>query len=303
MKRLLFVSIFFLILCMCGCAGIQSGVGTTFTFYDDQISLFERVEAGQEQFALVNMVRIEGGTFVMGSPAEEIQRHKDEVQHQVTVSSFYIGIYELTQEEYESVTGTNPSVIKGFNLPVTDVNWFDAVEYCNRLSQREGFTPVYTISGSGKNRIVSWNRAANGYRLPTEAEWEYACRAGTATPFSMGNNITTDQVNYDGRYPYNNNPKGENRDIPLPVGSFEPNSWGLFDMHGNVWEWCWDWYGDYSAEMQTDPAGPSSGRFHVVRGGSFHYRGKAARSANRYVNTPMGRGSTCYGFRIVRSYH
>jgi len=294
---------FLFIICLCGCVGIlHSGIRNTITFYDDQIILSGKTEAGEVQPALVKMAFIEGGTFIMGSPKDEKQRHNDEVQHQVTVSSFYIGIYELTQEEYELVTGTNPSVIKGLDLPVTNLNWFDAVEFCNMLSEREGFMPVYTITGRGKERIVSWNRAANGYRLPTEAEWEYACRAGTTTPFNLGNNITTDQANYNGDYPYDKNPKGENRDRPMPVGSFEPNPWGLYDMHGNVWEWCWDWYGNYPKEAQIDPTGPSSGRAHVVRGGSFHYRAKSARSANRYINSPMGRGSDCYGIRLVRTY-
>jgi formylglycine-generating enzyme required for sulfatase activity len=138
-------------------------------------------------FIPANMVSIQGGTFSMGSPANEPGRLGHEgPQHQVTVNSFYMGRFPVTQAEYEAVMGINPSRFKGLNLPVELVNWFDAVEYCNRLSQREGLTQAYSISGIGDNRTVIWNRNANGYRLPTEAEWEYACRAGTTTAYNTG---------------------------------------------------------------------------------------------------------------------
>ncbi|GBU28681.1 hypothetical protein R84B8_02241 [Treponema sp. R8-4-B8] len=143
------------------------------------------------------MVFIQGGTFTMGSPTNEPGRSSYEVQHQVTVSSFYMGKYEVTQKEYKEIMGTNPSNFKGDNLPVEQVSWYDAIEYCNKRSQKEGLTPAYTRNGYN----VTWNKNANGYRLPTEAEWEYACRAGTTTPFSTGNNVTTSQANYDGNYP------------------------------------------------------------------------------------------------------
>jgi formylglycine-generating enzyme required for sulfatase activity len=140
---------------------------------------------------------------------------------------------------------------------------------------------------------------SNGYRLPTEAQWEYACRAGTGTPFSTGNNITTSQANYDGRGPYNNNAKGENRGKTTPVGrSFAPNAWGLYDMHGNVWEWCWDWYGSYSSGAQTDPGGAVSGYSRVIRGGSWDNYGQYLRSAYRNFDYPYGR-SYVIGFRLV----
>jgi formylglycine-generating enzyme required for sulfatase activity len=231
-------------------------------------------------------VRINGGTFTMGSPANERGRDDDEVQHQVTVSSFYMGKYEVTQKEWTAVMGSNPSSFKGENLPVEMVSWYDAVEYCNKRSQKEGLTPAYTISGSGNNRTVTWNRNANGYRLPTEAEWEYACRAGTTTPFSTGNNITTNQANYS-------NNKTSN------VGSFAPNAWGLYDMHGNVWEWCWDWYGRYSSGAQTDPVGASSGSDHMRRGGCWIYSAVLVRSAYRGYDDPNERISLI-GFRLVR---
>jgi len=245
---------------------------------------------------LNDMVRIQGGTFTMGSPTNEPNRVNDEVQHQVTVSSFYMGKYEVTQKEYQEVMGVNPSNFRGDNLPVENVSWYDAVEYCNRRSKKEGLTPAYTKNGDN----VTWNRNANGYRLPTEAEWEYACRAGTATPFSTGNNIITSQANYDGNYPYNNNAKGEYREKTMPVGSFTPNVWGLYDMHGNVSEWCWDWYSGYSSGYQTDPTGAVTGSGRVVRGGDWYNDGRYLRSAFRNYFNPLNR-YYYIGFRLVRS--
>lgn len=242
-------------------------------------------------------VRIYGGTFTMGSPANEPGRSKDETQHQVTVSSFCMAKYEVTQKEYQEVMGTNPSAFKGDNLPIEIVSWFDAIEYCNKRSQKEGLTQAYTISGSGDNRTVIWDRNASGYRLPTEAEWEYACRAGTTTPFGTGKNITTNQANYNGNYPYNNNSKGDSREKTTNVGSFAANSWGLYDMHGNVCEWCWDWYENYSESAQTDPMGASSGSRRVTRGGYYANGALFLRSAKRQYSPPDGHyiGN---GFRI-----
>jgi uncharacterized protein YjdB len=245
-----------------------------------------------------SLVRIEGGTFTMGSPSNEPERGSIEVQHQVTLSSFYMGKYQVTQAEYEAVMGTNPSYFKGSNRPVEQVSWYDAVEFCNRLSQQEGLTPAY--SGSGSNITCNWS--ANGYRLPTEAEWEYACRAGTTTPFNTGNNITTSQTNYNGNYPYNNNAKGIYRETTTPVGSFASNSWGLYDMHGNVYEWCWDWYGSYSSGAQTNPRGPVSGAYliRVIRGGSWYDPGRVLRSAYRYNIDPSHKDISL-GFRLARN--
>jgi len=262
------------------------------------------------QSAPANMVRIQGGTFTMGSPASEPGHDSDEAQHQVTVSSFYMGKYEVTQKEYKEIMGVNPSSFKRDNLPVEQVTWYDAVEYCNKRSQKEGLTPAYTINKNQSDPnntsnldTVKWtvnlNRNANGYRLPTEAEWEYACRAGTTTPFSTGNNITTGQANYNGNNPYNNNAKGENRGKITPVGSFAPNPWGLYDMHGNVYEWCYDWYGNYSIDAQTDPRGAVSGAFRVARGGSWNNTAGNARTAYRFAYTPSYRFLNI-GFRLVR---
>ena len=233
----------------------------------------------------------------MGSPSYEVGNNAYEgPQHQVTVSSFYMGRYEVTQKEYREVMGANPSYFKGDSLPVESVSWYDAINYCNRLSQLEGLIPAYTVNGVN----VTWNPNANGYRLPTEAEWEYACRAGTTTPFSTGNNITTAQANYDGNNPYNDNAKGASRQKTINVGSFQPSPWGLYDMHGNVSEWCWDWYGAVNAARQTDPIGPSSGTSHVTRGGSWVNGGRDIRSAARNYGAPSYRSSNL-GFRIARS--
>ncbi|WP_461255910.1 SUMF1/EgtB/PvdO family nonheme iron enzyme [Treponema sp. R80B11-R83G3] len=251
--------------------------------------------ANPQSAVSADMVRIQDGTFKMGSPANELSRGSDEVQHQVTVSGFYMGRYEVTQKEYKEVMGTNPSKFKMDDLPVERVNWYDAVEYCNKRSQMEGLTPAYTRNGDN----VTWNRGASGYRLPTEAEWEYACRAGTTTPFSTGNNITTSQANYNGKYPYNNNAKGENRKKTTAVGSLLPNAWGLYDMHGNVWEWCWDWYGDYTNRSQTDQIGVVIGTHRVLRGGGWSSCGLDLRSACRDYFYPNYRNYNI-GFRLVR---
>jgi len=266
----------------------------------------------QQNSVPIDMVLIKGGTFTMGSPANEPERMDHEgPRHQVTVSSFYMGKYEVTQKEYQEIMGTNPSGIKGDNLPVENVSWYDAIEYCNIRSKKEGLTPAYTINKNQNDPnntskfdivrwTVNWNKNANGYRLPTEAEWEYACRAGTTTPFSTGNNITTSQANYDGNDPYNISAKGEYREKTTSVGSFAPNAWGLYDMHGNVWEWCWDWYGDYTSGAQTDPMGAGSGTVRVFRGGSWYLPEEFVRSAYRASIDPNYR-EIPLGFRLVRN--
>ena len=158
-------------------------------------SLFSLIFPTYFIFADGNFIFVEGGSFVMGSPVYQRGRNNGEIQHRVSVSPFYMSEYLITQEEYEELMGTNPSIFKGTNLPVEGVSWFDAIEFCNKLSESEGLTPVYTITGTGNERTITWDRNGNGYRLPTEAEWEYACRAETTTTFNTGNNITTNQAN------------------------------------------------------------------------------------------------------------
>ena len=235
----------------------------------------------------VGFMLIRGGTFMMGSPAGEVSRRSNEIQHQVRVSDFYIAEYEVTVAEFRRFVA-----VKGYqwnegtqgeaNDPVVNVSWNDAVAYCKALSAKTGKV----------------------YRLPTEAEWEYACRAGSRTPFNTGENLTTGQANYNGNYPYNGNPKGVYRQKTVPVNSFAPNAWGLYNMHGNVYEWCSDWYGaSYYDECKmkgivTNPAGPATGSYRVLRGGSWYYDAVPCRSAYRDDDTPGFRNGHV-GFRLV----
>jgi len=243
---------------------------------------------------------IKGGTFTMGSPISEPERQTDETQHRVTVGDFYLDKYSVTQKEYRELMSGNPSENSGDNLPVENITWFDAVRYCNARSAKEGLTPAYTISGE----TVTWNRAANGYRLPTEAEWEYACRAETTTPFNTGNNITDKEANCYNHYGYNNNSSGRvtggARGSTAPVGSYAANKWGLFDMHGNTADWCWDWYGEYQTTAQTNLQGPLNGTLKVNRGGGFNDFPKHIRSAYRAA-TPPDNTSFNLGFRLARN--
>jgi formylglycine-generating enzyme required for sulfatase activity len=210
------------------------------------------------------------------------------------MSGFYLGKYEVTQGEYKALTGDNPSRFIGQDLPVENVTWFDAVLYCNALSLREKLTPAYMIH----RETVTWNLNTTGYRLPTEAEWEYACRAGTTTPFHTGDRITTDQANYNGTISYANILRGIYRQKTVPVGSFPANPWGLYDMLGNVYEWCWDWYGEYPIMIQRNPAGPSLGVNRVIRGGSWNYSARSLRSSCRNSDAPTHRASSL-GFRLL----
>lgn len=253
-----------------------------------------------------DFVLIPGGAFQMGSPEEEAWRSEDETQHTVTVSDFYMGIYELTQEEYQEVMGENPSSFSGEGLPVENVSWLDAIRFCNARSEKEGLAPAYAIDG----QTVSWDRGADGYRLPTEAEWEYACRAGTETPFNTENSISAEEANYYGHYPYEiednyftqgnlTTKPGQYRQTTVAVDSFSPNAWGLYNMHGNVGEWVWDYYGAYGAEEQSDPSGAETGTLRVYRGGGWNDFAKNMRSAYR-ATLAEDKGSFNIGIRLVR---
>jgi formylglycine-generating enzyme required for sulfatase activity len=233
----------------------------------------------------LEMAVIPGGTFMMGSPENEEERwgYGRSPQHQVTVPSFFMGKYPVTQAQYQAIMGTNPSRFKGSNRPLERVNWNNVVAFCEKLSQR-----------TGKN-----------YRLPSEAEWEYACRAGTTTPFHFGEKITTDLANYDGNCTYGGGIKGIYRGETTEVGSFEvANNFGLYDMHGNVWEWCQDsWHSSYkgaptdgSAWLDTE----ENTNFKLLRGGSWVYDPEACRSAYRLDNN-LDNDHDYIGFRVVCS--
>ncbi|MDR1159565.1 MAG: SUMF1/EgtB/PvdO family nonheme iron enzyme [Syntrophomonadaceae bacterium] len=254
-----------------------------------------------------NFVLIQGGSFQMGSPDSEAWRGADEQQHTVTVSDFYMGRYELTQEEYQELAVYNPSTFSGANLPVENLSWLDAILYCNVRSEKEGLTPAYAVNGE----TVTWDRSADGYRLPTEAEWEYACRAGTTTPFYTENSISAEEANYYGHYPYQieenyfsqgnlDTKPGEYRQTTFAVGEFSSNKFGLYDMHGNVGEWVWDYYGEYSTQEQSDPPGPASGTLRVYRGGGWNDFAKNMRSAYR-ATLAADKGSFNIGIRLVRN--
>ena len=215
------------------------------------------------------------GTFMMGSPDLEAGRSSDEPQHQVTISQgFWLGKHEVTQEVWEGVMGTNPSAHGGADRPVERVSWVDVQAFLDALNIGIGDGPVY--------------------RLPTEAEWEYACRAGTTTRFYWGDDPNETAIADYAWYSGNGNFETHN------VGEKMPNPWGLQDMSGNVFEWCQDWYGDYPAGPVTDPQGPASGSFLVMRGGSFTVDPAYCRAAERNFNAPSGQG-TDIGLRLLRT--
>ena len=227
----------------------------------------------------ITMILIPAGEFMMGSPEGEKEREDDERLHRVTITKpFWMSKCEVTQEQWQGVMGSNPSEYRGAIKPVQGVSWNDIQDFFAKAN-----------GGSGRGRFT----------LPTEAQWEYACRAGTATPFYVGETISTDQANYNGNAAYGNGRKGVWRGKIMPVGSLPANAWGLHDMPGNVWEWCWDWYGEYTAGPQTDPVGPADGRLRVLRGGSFVIHPTYCRSAARLRCLPSNTPGL-FGFRLCR---
>jgi formylglycine-generating enzyme required for sulfatase activity len=238
----------------------------------------------------MEFVCVPRGTFLMGSSPEERDRYDDEdPHHAVTLTRpFYLGVYQVTQRQYEQVMGRNPSRFAhgrggGPFHPVEQISWNDAVEFCHRLAE-----------------LPSESKRGYRYRLPTEAEWEHACRAGTETPFAFGRTITAHQANFDGNFPYNGGPAGPYRNATAPVGSYRPNAFGLFDMHGNIWEWCQDWFQDdaYGAGDWIDPQGPQYGHDRVLRGGGWYNNAGSCRSAYRYWDQPEDSDDDM-GFRVV----
>lgn len=230
----------------------------------------------------MDFVRIPKGTFTMGSPQEEEGHRDDEGQHQVEFTNdFYLGRSPVTQAQYKAITGDNPSRFKGDRLPVEKVNWSDADAYCKALSKK-------------LKRKVS---------LPSEAQWEYACRAGTRTAFHFGSKLNGDLANCDGNHPYGARTVGPYKMKTTAAGSYPANVWGLYDMHGNVWQWCQDWYGPYSKLEDTrDPlqAKKQSDNHKVLRGGCWEAVAAYCRTAHRLENNPDDRGYLV-GFRVLLS--
>jgi formylglycine-generating enzyme required for sulfatase activity len=235
------------------------------------------------------LVELPPGRFTMGSASSEIGRNDDEVLHDVEITRpFLLGQNEVTQQEWRTVMGTAPSHFStcGPRCPVENVTFVDVQRFLEKLN-------AHAAPPASKTPALR-------YRLPTEAEWEHACRARTTGPFSTGENLTAAQANYNGRQPYGSFPAGDFRQKTTPAGAFPLNPWGLADMHGNVWEWTADWYGPYgeSAAANIDPHGPPSGETRVIRGGSWFFDANSARCALRYTHAPQDKGFSL-GFRVA----
>jgi formylglycine-generating enzyme required for sulfatase activity len=228
------------------------------------------------------MVQAPAGSFLMGD-------EKNGPIHRVTITKpYYISKAPVTQALYRAVMNENPSDYKGDHNPVESLHWFDAARFCNALSKAMNIAPAYKING----KTVEWVQDASGFRLPTEAEWEYSARGGTIARFACGD--LESGLEAMGWYNKNSGRKTH------PVGQKEPNAWGLFDMHGNVYEWTWDWYGASPRGSVNDPLGDSNGSCRVMRGGSWNFDAQYCRSANRSGNSPVNR-IYYLGFRLSRS--
>jgi formylglycine-generating enzyme required for sulfatase activity len=227
----------------------------------------------------LTLVLIPAGEFDMGSPMEELKRDNDEAQHHIKLTKpFYMGKFEVTQLQYRVIMSENPSKFGGDKLPVDNVNWYEAARFLKKLSDKTGMK----------------------FRLPTEAEWEYACRAGTKTAFNTGTTIDSDLANYDATEPYADGIIGKYLKRTTEVGSYKPNAFGLYDMHGNVWEWCSDIYDEdyYKVTPLTDPKGQAEGKPKVIRGGAWNEEAYKCRSADRNHRWPKD-NQPMIGFRVV----
>jgi formylglycine-generating enzyme required for sulfatase activity len=259
----------------------------------------EAVQAQDGDKVITNVIgmkltRIPAGKFMMGSPAAETERDAEELQHEVAITKpFYMGVYEVTQGQYEKVMDKNAAFFRqGPDYPMDQVRFAEVMEFCRRLTA-----------------MPDEKKAGRVYRLPTEAEWEYACRAGTTTVFHFGNALSSKLANFNGQYPYGDAPKGDKLQKTTKVGSFAPNAWGLYDMHGNVAEWCSDWYDPdyYKNSSKEDPKGPAKGvvstdyagdHYRVIRGGCWIDEGRGLRAAYRSRLQPS-EPYRWVGFRVV----
>ncbi len=274
LKKLFFISIFSLVLSSCGDDGTN-------------VNTNELSKSG--------MALIPAGPFSLGNTGSYEGEYDEKPPVTIIISKpFYISKYEITQQQYKAVMGNNPSEFKGDDLPVEQVSWYDALNFCNRLSQSEGLTPCYTINGTK----VTSDFEANGYRLPTEAEWEYAAKAGTKTDFYSG------KLTYSGNSPIDPNLdkiawySANSSNATHPVGQKTPNAFGLYDMSGNVWEWCWDRYAEYPSKETKDYQGPEIGTYRVYRGGGWRNLAWYCRSTNRDRNYLDDKNNSL-GFRVV----
>jgi len=272
---------------------------------EDRRPVEPTVQLPPEGFILIDVG--EGAVFNMGSPLDEIGRYDNEVLHQVKLTqSFFICAHEVTQNEWVETTGWSESSFPGALLPACELTWYDALAYCNSISLSEGLTPPYTLTSvrTTKNHIyaadVAWNREADGYRLPTEAEWEYACRAGTTTAFSSGASTQIDCSPLDSVLAECGWYCGNAGGTPHEIMTKRPNPLGLYDMHGNIWEWCWDRMGPYESGPATDPTGPETGSLRVARGGCWSRGARICRSADRGYGPPE-HPSSMLGLRVVRN--